>query len=246
MKKVVKSILSLFNLEIRRKNVKKSIPTIGWNMYNGLRRLTAIDLQVNTIVDVGAAAGTWTSSAIPLWPNAKFLMFEPLAERSQELATLTKAHSNVSYVQAAVGDQVGTVEFSVTNDLDGSGVYSGKSAAYNSRTINLTTITDEIKKLNLPGPYFIKLDTHGFEVPILKGCLPILGQIDVFVIESYGFELTDKSLLFWEMCKYMDELGFRLFDIVDVMHRQKDGAFWQCDAFFLRKEHRIFADKSYA
>ncbi|RYE45276.1 MAG: hypothetical protein EOP48_22205 [Sphingobacteriales bacterium] len=73
-----------------------------------------------------------------------------------------------------------------------------------------------------------------------------MNQVSCFIIECYGFQIAEKSLLFWEMCRYMDELGFRLFDIVDVMNRPKDGAFWQCDAFFLRKENPVWSNIQYS
>src|SRR5690606_1041292 len=102
-----------------------------------------------------------------------------------------------------------------------------------------------VQRLGLKGPFLVKLDTHGFEMPILEGCSEILPDVELFIIECYGFHITGSSLLFWEMCHEMDKLGFALFDIVDVMHRPKDGAFWQCDAFVIRKSNALFSDNRY-
>jgi len=43
----------------------------------------------------------------------------------------------------------------------------------------------------------------------------------------------------------MHKKGFRLIDIVDVMRRTKDQAFWQCDAFFVPVNHPAFLYNSF-
>jgi FkbM family methyltransferase len=195
---------------------------------------------------VGAAAGSWSLSAFELWPDSSFILFEPLEERNAELKALDSRFANFHFIPAAAGKEKGQVSFYVSGDLDGSGVATGVSNDPNIRTVNVVSIDEEVMKLELKGPYLVKLDTHGFEVPIIEGAQKILPHVSVFIIECYGFQIAEKSLLFWEMCKYMDHLGFRLFDIVDVMNRAKDGAFWQCDAFFLRKDNKIFEYPQYS
>jgi hypothetical protein len=38
----------------------------------------------------------------------------------------------------------------------------------------------------------------------------------------------------------MDELGFRMVDIIDLMWRKKDKALWQFDVFFIPKTSPCF------
>ena len=47
-----------------------------------------------------------------------------------------------------------------------------------AKVVRETTIDHEIGAYGLPGPYLIKLDTHGYEAPILCGATepPILGK----------------------------------------------------------------------
>lgn len=215
-------------------------------MIQGLQRCNRIVPHLNTIIDVGAAAGSWSLSAFELWRQSNYLLLEPLEERKLELESLEKKYSNFHFVPAAGGEEKGEVSFYISADLDGSGVANGSPNDQNIRKVDVVRIDDEILRLGLKGPYLVKLDTHGYEVPIIKGCRNILTEVSIFIIECYGFQIAENSLLFWEMCRYMDELGFRLFDIVDVMNRAKDGAFWQCDAFFLRSENPVFQDFGYS
>ena len=61
---------------------------------------------------------------------------------------------------------------------------------------------------SLPGPYLIKLDTHGYEVPILCGATETLRNTNLLVIETYNFRLIGNNLLFHEIIAYMRERRF--------------------------------------
>ncbi|HEY4194322.1 MAG TPA: FkbM family methyltransferase [Mucilaginibacter sp.] len=214
-------------------------------MLKGLLKLKNLDIAVNAIIDVGAAAGSWTVMAKGIWPECSYILFEPLEERQPELTKLAHDHPGIFIVPFAAGNAVSETSFYIADDLDGSGVANSKGESQNTRTVKQTSIDIEIKKLNLKGPYIIKLDTHGYEVPIIEGCANVINDVSAFIIECYGFQITDRSLLFDQMCRYMDGLGFHLFDIVDIMHRPADGAFWQCDAFFIRKDNPVYESAKY-
>lgn len=246
MKKIIKKVFSVLGLQVSRKQAAS--PTYDYfrneQMFQGLVRCKRRGIEVNTIIDVGAASGSWSLSASELWPECNYVLFEPLIERKAELEVLCANKKNFHFVGTAAGKDNGTVDFHVSHDLDGSGVAGGKGSQ-NLRTVEITSITDQVRLLNTPGAYIVKLDTHGFEIPIIEGCKEILKDISLFIIECYGFHITSDSLLFWEMCRYMEEKGFRLIDIIDVSHRPKDLAFWQCDAFFAPASLPIFNDNSF-
>lgn len=247
MKSLLRSILHSLGFEITRRRPLTATLSYFRNiqMIQGLQRCKSIVPEISTIIDVGAAAGSWSLSAFELWRQSNYLLLEPLEERRVELESLVNKYSNFRFIPAAAGRESGEVSFYVADDLDGSGITEKISTDLNVRKVNVVSIDDEAKRLKLKGPYLIKLDTHGFEVPIIEGCKQVLSEVSVFIIECYGFQIADKSLLFWEMCQYMDQLGFRLFDIVDIMNRPKDGAFWQCDAFFMKKDNLVFNQNGY-
>lgn len=239
--KLVNGILAGFGLEVRRKGRSKgSIANNRSTMIAGINRFKSTGQQIRTVVDVGAASGKWTLDALNIWPNAQFLLLEPLLERKSTLESFAEHRKNVHFSPVAAGSQDGFTEFIIADDLDGSGVASKTSPKESLRTVSVSSIPMQLAKHGLEGPFLIKLDVHGFEIPILNGCAPIMGDVQLFIIEVYGFKIADGALLFWEMCQHMDKLGFRLFDIVDVMNRPVDGAFWQCDAFFVPKSNPVF------
>jgi FkbM family methyltransferase len=214
-------------------------------MRNGLLKLKKIGIPVNTIIDVGAAAGTWTTIARAIWPECSYLLFEPLEERQPVLSKLSNDHPGIYFFPFAAGKEDGEAKLYVADDLDGSGVSSDPDNSDKTRVVKQTSINAAIGELDLKGPYIIKLDTHGYEVPILEGCSAIIKDVSALIIECYGFRIAKNSLLFDQMCRYVDDLGFRLYDIVDIMHRPLDDALWQCDAFFIRKDHPVYATPGY-
>jgi FkbM family methyltransferase len=245
LKKIVRSIFNLLGLQISRKQPPGAVYDYYRNeqMIRGLEHSRQRGLQVNTIVDVGAAEGSWSRSAAEYWPDATYVLFEPLAERKQLLQELCSARKNFHFISAAAGKETGLVNFHVASDLDGSGVSSANDSSV--RPVEVTSIDLEVKRLQLKGPYIVKLDTHGYELPIIEGCSEILPDVSLFIIECYGFQIANGSLLFWEMCRLLDEKGFRLIEIVDVINRPKDQAFWQCDAFFVPANLGLFKDNAY-
>jgi len=164
-------------------------------------------------------------------------MVEPLRERTAELKALCAEVGRAELVSAVAGRSRGEARFRVAPDLDGSGVATGPGET--GRTVPVTTLDEEAAERGLKGPYFIKLDTHGFEVPILEGAIKILGETAGLVIEAYNFRLTPECLRFHELCAWMNERGFRVADLLDPLRRPADEVLWQMDLVFLRKEHSL-------
>jgi FkbM family methyltransferase len=246
IKKIIQKAFNMVGLQIsKRQPVAAVVYDYQEQMKVGLSRFKKLDIPVNTIVDVGAAQGHWSLMARQFWPEATYVLFEPLTERRRELEHLAKTTANFHFIPAAAGKEKGTVHFIIADDLDGSGIASDIDNP-KVRAVDVVSIHEQIKKRNISGPYLIKLDTHGFELPILEGCAQILPEVSMFIIECYGFQIANGSLLLHEMCRHMESLGFRLYNIADVMHRAKDGAFWQCDAFFIRSDNPLFKDNQYA
>lgn len=213
------------------------------SMDAALKRAGARLSKIGTVIDVGAAAGKWTQRARPHFPAAQFFLIEPLRERVAELEALRAQDRRVDFVSAVAGAEAGEATLNVTDDLDGSGVADAAGNA--SRTVAVTTIDREVAARNLPAPYFIKLDTHGYEIPILDGARTTLAQTALLMIEAYNFQLTAGCLRFPQLCARMEELGFLPCDVVEPIRRPGDLALWQMDLVFARTDAPIFSRKTY-
>lgn len=195
-----------------------------------------------TVIDVGASDGVWSLRARRHFPRAHFLLFEPLAERQAALAKLKSIHG-FDFIAAAAGARPGNISFKVDPALDGSGVAAPGEPG--TRTVPVETIDTAVAARGLAGPYCLKLDTHGHEIPVLEGATVALQQTQLLIIEAYNFQLTPDCLRFHELCAWLEVRGFRCCDLADPMRRPRDGVLWQMDLAFAPASSPLFAHSSY-
>lgn len=207
-------------------------------MARALRSIGCRHPDIATVIDVGASDGRWSADLMPHLPRARYLLIEAQSLHKPALDRFCAKHPNAQVALAAGGGSVGQIYFEA--DVPFGGRASLTPPAQNCITVPVTTIDHEVQTRKLPGPYLIKLDTHGFELPILEGAKATLAQTDVVVMECYNFHVMPEALLFDEMCRHMHGLGFRTFDLVDPLHRPHDDALWQVDIVFMRETHPAF------
>jgi FkbM family methyltransferase len=160
-----------------------------------------------------------------------------------KLKEFTMKYKNSDYILSVAGDGEGELFFD-DGDLFG-GLASHEKKYDNLVTVPMVRVDKCVSSLYLKGPFLIKLDTHGFEVPIFEGSENTLRETNLIVVEVYNFQIADKSLLFFEMCDYLYKKGFRSIGIVDILYRPKDGFLWQFDLIFARSSRKEFLDVSY-
>jgi FkbM family methyltransferase len=208
-----------------------------------LLRASRFAPEIATVVDVGAAAGKWTRRALRFFPNARYLLIEPLNEQVPALEALRCENSRVEFVSAVAAAEPGEASLNVSADLDGSGIYDRPNA--NGRRVVATTIDREVASRGFSPPFFLKLDTHGFEVPILEGARATLAGTALLMIEAYNFRLTKICLRFPELCSRLEALGFLPCDVVEPQRRPGDGMLWQMDLVFARADAPFLARQTY-
>jgi FkbM family methyltransferase len=234
-RRAANTVLRPFGLHLAR-------PERAFEMDGLLARAVARGTALGTWIDVGASNGSWSLLARRHFPSARFVLVEPLAERQAALAALEQRHGFIP-VAAAAGRAPGEISFAVDPALDGSGVAG--PAATNVRTVPVETLDRIVATHHLPGPFGIKLDTHGHEIPILEGAAAVLPQASLLVIEAYNFTLLPGSLRFYELCAWLEARGFRCCDLADPMRRPGDGTLWQMDLAFAPVTSPIFARSTY-
>lgn len=216
--------------------------TSARTMNGALQSLVRIH-PVNTIIDIGASSGIWSKMAMKHYPKAEYLLIEAQPVHEQALIAFTREYPNTRYALSAAGETHGQIYFDAGDPYSGQASYTPYPK--NNITVPVVTVDDEVNRLKLKGPFLLKLDTHGFEVPIFKGAMQTLKETDVVVVECYNFKLSPECLLFHEMCAFLDQLGFRCVDLADPMWRPYDQSFWQMDLIFIKKDSPEFAYSNY-
>jgi FkbM family methyltransferase len=215
----------------------------GRTMAAALRRLAATR-EVRTVVDVGASNGRWSLLARRHFPQARYLLIE--AQATAHEPALRRLHARwpqMEYVLAAAGAGEGTVYFDRSDPLGG--LASDQPLPGDTTEVPVTTVDLEVSRRGLQGAYLLKLDTHGYEMPILEGAAATLRRAEAVIAETYNFDICATAYRFGQMTLWLEERGFRCVDLVDVLHRPGDGALWQMDLVFVPEGSAEFRRRTY-
>ncbi len=244
MKKIVKRGFQRMGLNVQR------IPSgternwdLSLTMDGALFRCKQRGLPVNTVIDVGASDGRWSRNTMRYLPDAEYLLVEAQPGHEENLMKFKAQNANADYALAAAGPSDGKIYFEAS-DLFG-GLASTTPFEENCIEVPVISLDEEVERRRLQGPFLLKLDTHGFEVPILEGATRILSQAELVIIETYNYQLTEDSLRHYQMCEYMAQRGFSTIEMVDFKLRKHDYSFWQMDTFFIPSSREEFSFNGY-
>lgn len=244
--KLAKRILLKLGYSITRINKSDLSESNSSTLSAAFSRLKNIGIDPTHIIDVGAAEGTWSLRALPFFPFSNYLLIEPLKERITNIEQMKNKFSNLIIINKCLGNENGNVTLSIYEDLDGSGIGINESdKIIEKRNVAVVTLDSIFSEFKINGNVLLKLDTHGFEIPIFEGALNSFPFITTIIVEVYGFKISNGSLFFWQICDVLQKYGFRLFDIIDILRRENDKAFWQCDMVFIKNNSQVFNSDSY-
>ena len=211
-------------------------------MEGGICRIKDRGLNPGTVIDIGASNGSWSEICLKYFPDSRYFLIEAQNPHEDKLKNFIQRHLKSEYIIAAAGDKNGETYFNNTRLFGGIALREQQA---NFPKVKMVTLDSEIAKRDLPHPYFLKLDTHGFEVPILNGAQNVLEQTELVIVEAYNFKSGPESLKFQDMIDFMETKGFSVIDMVDLMLRKRDQALWQMDIFFIRSSREEFKSSQY-
>lgn len=214
------------------------------NSADGVIKNIASHFSPDSIIDVGAALGSWTEKCHIFFPQAKYVLIEPLAEFSSALKKIQEKRKNVYIVQAAATATPGKKIFNVHADLFGSSLNKeaeGGNVDGTPREVEAKTIDQIAAENNLSGKFFIKLDVQGAELEALSGAKKILADTECLIIEASLFKSFINGDDLATVVEKMKEFGFVVYDIFGGLYRPYDDALCQIDLVFV-KENGIFRE----
>jgi len=227
---------------LRRAGYKIVRAQSDFSLSAAFSRLTQRAIPITTVIDIGASNGSWSAMLYPFYPKALYFLIEANTIHQKALEDFKRANPSVDYIIAAAGDNEGEIFF---DDRVALGGVASQTFHEGYTRVLVTTIDALVRQHQLHPPFLIKLDTHGFELPILNGAKETLSHTTILVIETYNFQLNAGALRFHEMCGFLATIGFRPTDMVDPLHRPYDQALWQFDLIFVRADRPEFKYASY-
>ncbi|MDQ6909208.1 MAG: FkbM family methyltransferase [Actinomycetota bacterium] len=187
------------------------------------------------VMDIGCRWGfadVWSD----LGNQAVTIGFDPDVEECERLREHYDDHPGVQIVPLALGSRAGSATMHITEDPGGSSLLPAAEDAVENHPglvegrvvkthpVELTTIDEWCGSEGRSDADFIKLDTQGTELDILRGGENLLQTVRAVEVEVEFNELYTGVPLFGEVDRYLREQGFVLWRLDNLAHYAQRGA----------------------
>lgn len=207
--------------------------------------ITLQNHDIDTVIDIGANIGQ-TGENLRKWGyKGDIISVEPLPSLQETLKE--KAANDPKWIilpSLALGETNKDIEINISESSDMSSILETsdellealpKAKAINNVTIPMKTLDALYKELNLDGKkVFIKMDTQGYEMNILKHGEEALKQATGLRLEMSLFEVYKGETLMADIMMFLKERGFNPHMIWETYFSRKLNRQLQADGVFYK------------
>ncbi|MBM4009929.1 MAG: FkbM family methyltransferase [Planctomycetes bacterium] len=202
---------------------------------HSVRKIRRAGWSPRQVVDVGAARGEWTIECRRVFPDAAYLLIEPLPDHAAGLADLARRIPRVRVWSGAVGATDGTVAIRCHGDQSSMLVANDAQFRGSDREVPLRTLDSLVVTGELLRPDLVKLDVQGYELEVLRGAASVLEHAQVLLVELSFRRLYADQPLAHEVIAFLGQRDFRIADICTYSQRARDAALLQSDVLFVKE-----------
>jgi FkbM family methyltransferase len=249
----IRKSLGLVGLEIQRRAASR-LPSYNDRLRSSvlgvLQQVKKQGFSPATVIDVGAAYGSFATQCHDVFPDPKYVLVEPLVEYQPFLETVIQTQiPNAEYISAAAAAESGEVTINVHPDLVGSSLYLEKED-FNvngvPRIVPRITLDHVVRHAKLEPPFLLKIDTQGAELNVLAGYEKNLKQTEFVILEVSFFKFFERGDQLHDVIAFMKSRGFVAYDMCDFQYRPLDDALSQVDMVFVKEEGQFRQQHFYA
>ena len=201
-------------------------------------------LDIKAVIDVGANEGQFAEKLRQHGFRGRIISFEP--QQSTFAILQAKASRDPSWEchPLALGDTNGTSVLHVSKNSVLSSLLKVSAGAgdigYGAEPVANETIT--VKTLDTVWPTLhcagqrtlLKIDTHGFDLAVLRGAAASLPHIQAIQLEVPLRSMYDDQPAIGQMLPVLRGLGFHLVELAKVCRAEGAGELLEMDGLFLR------------
>ena len=224
-------------IEVHRYNILQSFDA----RLLGMLTMHSVDL----VIDVGANDGGYATGLRQCGYRDHILSFEPLL--AAHAAATRAAAGDPKWMVAprcALGNSPSTLEINVAGNSKSSSLLpmlkSHLDAAPHSRSVTSESVPVlRLDDIGLPSlkvairPY-LKIDTQGYELPVLEGAILTLERCVGVQAELSLVPLYEGQTLYREIIKWLELRGFELWSLIPGFSDPVSGRMLQMDGIFFR------------
>lgn len=201
---------------------------------------------IDLVVDVGAASGGYGQFLRWHGYRGKILSFEPLVRAHEQLERATVKDSFWKIApRMALGETTSVAVINVSDNSDSSSLLemldehrsaAPKSAYVDQQEVDVRRL-DEVNHpfLGEAGGIFLKIDTQGFEGPVLRGAAGLMPRIRGIQVEMSLVPLYAGQDKWRDLMERIESLGFELWNMFPGFLDVRKGKLLQFDGVFFRK-----------
>ena len=202
------------------------------------------DLNIKTILDIGANTGQFCHRISQVFPQARIYCFEPLADCYEELVKNNAFNHHFQAYNVALGDEKGQVaihrnEYSPSSSVLPMANLHKTNFAFavqsQSETIQVERLDDLAGQLKLTPPILIKVDVQGFEDRVIRGGKAVFGMASVVICELSMEKLYEGQPLFHDLYEQLTQMNFHYKGNFEQLLSPVDGRVLQADGIFMRE-----------
>jgi len=193
------------------------------------------------IIDAGAFRGQWARTALAVFPAAEVLMVEAQPALAALLTALCAREPRLRFHAALLGAEKRRSKF-LLGETNSRVVPDSHVAAPGEQVFDLEVETLEAVAAaeGFGACDLLKLDLQGHELPALAGAGALFGRVEVILVEVSWLPIGGVPLVH-EVCAAFRARGYQLYDILGFNYRPLDGALWQSDLMFVRRDSPLLA-----
>lgn len=253
-KKNIKKILNRLGYTLIRNKTFQSIGSNDFGIYEKndlLHNFYNVLINQNyiptVIYDIGANKGTWTKECLEFFPNATYYLFEPQINLKRDIELIIQKNENIKLFTVGVGDTNGELDFTIHERDDSCSFryskFEAKQRGFKQIKASVVTLDDFVKENKLKLPSILKIDAEGLDLAVLEGGKKLVQSAEIIMIESGIMNKSIKNSAL-NVLNYLDQIGFRLFDVTDINRPFPNNILWLCELVFIKKGGIL--DKEYS
>jgi len=216
------------------------------DMAGSVRRLKKSGFRPSFWVDVGAFRGEAADLFRQTWPEAGGVCFEGQTNALLKLKNKFQSDPSVEVIGKLVGSEQKKEVILHGKETYASILEEVVNPKSENQYVEMTTLDREIENMSLKSrESFIKIDTQGYELEILKGAEKNLRTCGALILELNFIDIYKDVPMADEVIAWLKSRGFQIYDIAGLIRRARDRALWQADVVFVPINSPLRSSKSY-
>jgi len=237
--KIKKLVENLFGIDIFWAS---NLP-LGTKLFHDIKHRLP-QFRADIIFDIGANVGQSTRKYLLWFSVAQIFCFEPIELTFNKLQENLREHSNVYCFKLALGGSNSRGDMVLHGPSERSFLVRtpeelSQYSQEKLEKVEIQTLDDFCKNSDIKNISYLKIDTEGNDLEVLKGAQGLLSEqrIDIVEVEAGMNPENTRHVPFAELTKYLEQRNYFLFGIYEQMHE------WPTNAPHLRRTNPVFISK---